>query len=360
MFRIDLNSYICYVYDMKKYLKYSLIEIFIVLSLFIIFIPKIGLGEECTYSGANTERIQSFSVYPSEQYFFNITGGGYSKENYTIIEIIKGNITSDTIGIFGNLYMGNITSGVKYLKIENSSIAFWSESYGYSAVTSLFIPIDDNGEVSEEILKNSTQTYELMWSYYGISFEHNRTYPNRYSIAYWNDTYNEAYFFENYTSDGVLKKLETYLVSYPPSNMTLMSEPSQLPPDFEIYVDQGTLKVNSTDINLNITITNTDNNNDGQVDNDYLIRILNGTDYCEWMEPLGLINWSLNDTIAGNYTIIIEVKNMYGITQKQIEIEYTPIDSKNEVIAGYSIISITFFIPFWMLILIYRLKKKLK
>ena len=63
MFRIDLNSYICYVYDMKKYLKYSLIEIFIVLSLFIIFIPKIGLGEEWTYSGANTERIQSNSGF---------------------------------------------------------------------------------------------------------------------------------------------------------------------------------------------------------------------------------------------------------------------------------------------------------
>lgn len=345
---------------MKKRIESSLIGFLIVLLLFIAFIPRIGLGVEWTYEGANTERIQSFSVYPSEQYFFNITGGGYSEENYTIIEIIKGNVTSDTVGIFGNLYMGNLTSGEESLILENNSIAFWSESYGYSAVTPFFIPIDDNGEVSEEILKNSTQTFELMWSYYGISFEHNCTYPNIYSIAYWNDTYNKAYFFENYTSDGILKKLEIHLVSYPPANITLMSEPLQLPPDFEIYADQGTLTVNSTDIKLNITIADADNNNDGEVDDDYLFRILNGTHWTEWMEPSGLINWSLSDTNAGNYTIIAEVKNMYGITQKQIEIEYTPPKSKIGVISGYSIILISFFIPFGTLITIYKLKKKLK
>ncbi|GAH95939.1 unnamed protein product, partial [marine sediment metagenome] len=27
---------------------------------------------------------------------------------------------------------------------------------------------------------------------------------------------------------------------------------------------------------------------------------------------------------AGNYTLTVEVKSMYGITQEQIEVEYTP------------------------------------
>ncbi len=345
---------------MKKRLETSLIGFLLVLLLFISFIPRRSVGEEWTYNGVNTERIQSFSVYPSEQYFYNITGGAYSEKNYAILEIIKGNVTLDSIGIYGNLYIGNLTSGEESLILENNSIVFWSESYGYSAVTPFFIPIDDTGEVSEEILKNSTQTFELMWPYDGISFEHNNTYPNKYSIAYWNDTYNKAYFFENYTSDGILKKLEIHSVSYPPANITLMSEPSQLSPDFDIYVNQGTLLVNSTDIKLNLTIADADNNNDGEVDEDYIFRILNGTGWTEWMNPSGLINWSLDDTKAGNYTINVEVKNMYGITQKQIEIEYVPAKSNNESISGYSIISISFFILFGILIIIYKLKIKLE
>ncbi|MFX1574851.1 MAG: hypothetical protein ACFFB0_19105 [Promethearchaeota archaeon] len=345
---------------MKRHIEYSLIGFLLVFFLLITFIPKTTVGHEWTYEGANTERIQNFSVYPSEQYFYNITGGGYPNENYTIIEVVKGNVTGDTVGIFGNLYIGNLSSGEEYLKIENNNIALWSESMGYFAVTPLFIPIDENGLVSEEVLQYSTQSFKPVWSYYGISFEHNATYPNEYSIAYWNETYNKAYFLENYTSDGILKNLEVHLVTYPPANMSLISEPSQLPPDFEIYVDQGTLVVNSTNIKLNISILDADNNNDGEIDDDYLFRILNGTDWTEWIEPLELINWNLSDNKAGNYTINVEVKNMYGITQKQIEIEYKPAKLKNGVIPGYSIMLISLFIPLGGLITVCKLKKKLK
>ncbi len=118
--------------------------------------------------------------------------------------------------------------------------------------------------------------------------------------------------------------------------------------------------VNSTNIKLNISIFDADNNNDGEVDDDYLFQILNGTDWTEWIKPSGLINWSLSDNKAGNYTINVEVKNMYGITQKQIEIEYKPTKLKNGVISGYSIMLISLFIPLGGLITVCKLKKKLK
>jgi len=344
---------------MKKHIEYSLIGISVVLLMLITFFPQVSNAEDWIYDGVHTERIQSFSVYPSERYFYNLTGGGYPEENYTVIEVIKGNVTSDIVGIFGNLYMGNITSGEMYLKIKMSNIAYWSESFGYSAVTPLFIPIDENGQVSEEILKNSTQTFELMWSSYRISFEHNRTYPNKYSIVYWNETYNNAYFFENYSSDGILKKMEMHKIAYPPANMTLISEPSQLSPNYEISTESGILKVNSTVIKLNMTIADIDSNNDGEVDNDYLFRILNSTGWTEWMEPSGFIICSLNSSKAGNYTIFTEVKNMYGTTQQQIEITYNPLHSKNGGISGYPIILLLLFIPFGALVIIFKIKKKL-
>ncbi|MFX0030275.1 MAG: hypothetical protein ACFE8B_13775 [Candidatus Hermodarchaeota archaeon] len=143
--------------------------------------------------------------------------------------------------------------------------------------------------------------------------------------------------------------------------MSIYSQPAQLPPVFSFTTEDEVLVVNSTDIDLKVDITDADNNNDGVIDTDYQYRALNGSTWTSWASIPPLININLGSVSAGNYTITMEVKNMYGTTQEQIEIQYQPPgDGDGEPpIPGYSpiLLSIAILIGVSSLILKNRVKK---
>jgi hypothetical protein len=119
------------------------------------------------------------------------------------------------------------------------------------------------------------------------------------------------------------------------------------------------LIVNSTDINLKVAITDADNNNDEIIDTDYQYRVLNGSTWTSWASVPPLIDINLGSVPAGNYTVSMEVKNMYGITQEQIEIQYDPPGDGKPFVSGYStiFIAIAIFMGISFLIFKNRMKK---
>ena len=143
-------------------------------------------------------------------------------------------------------------------------------------------------------------------------------------------------------------------------NLTLYSQPAQLPPVFSFSTEDDILIVNSTDIALKVTIAAADNNNDETIDTDYQYRVVKGSTGTSWALIPPLIDIDLGLVSAGNYMVSMEVKNMYGTTQEQIEIQYDPPgDGDSPEIPGYSIIliSIAFLIGVSFLIFKNRMRK---
>jgi len=345
---------------MKYSKKFILISILTLIILPLFLIPRTAVAQEWTYNGVDTEKIPNYSVYPSEWYVANTTtatGAVYywAPENYTIFEIMKGNITDkftpfnttfpmNGTSVYANVWVVNATSGEKSLDPRMTSEfqlcwynASW-EIFPYIATFTPIIPVDDNGKVSAQILQMVSSF--IGWSLYhdGFPFENNATYPNIYSFRYWNST---DYFMANFTDDGIMKKLEHTCLGLRSPNITLMSQPAQLPPDFDLKAEDGTLTVNSTEFKLKINITDADNNNDGDVDTDYLYRIQNGTKWTDWATPPDLLDWDLGDVKAGSYNITMEIKNMYDVTQKEVTIEYVPPKKPGpKIIPGYDLLLI--------------------
>lgn len=363
---------------MNRLKKLILIGIPAIILFSFFLIPRTS-AQEWVYNGVNTEKIEGFSVYPSEWYIWNTTGNPtyYPDENLTIFEIVKGNMTDYYMGmtdwpspygtltngtsIFLKTYWLNTTSGEKYALPPAPNLVqlcWWNETVGFLGWYSPMIPVDDNGKVTEQILNYTAISMATISEVVGsINFEKSQIYPNIYSLKLWNESYNEAYFCSNYTEDGILTKMDWYLLPIMP-NMTLYSQPAQQPPDIDLATKDGILTVNITDITLNISITDVDNNNDGDTDVDYLFRILNGSEWTDWTTPPGLLNWTLNATEAANCTVTIEVQNMYGVTQKQITIEYVP--PPEGIIPGYPIIPLSIAFTFGISIVVYFSRKKLK
>ncbi len=344
---------------MKKLNKYILIG---VTSLILIcpFLIPITKAQEWTFDGVDTTNIPGFSVYPSERYVFNATMTG-DPEMLGLVEIVSGNITDPGPGngtvVWGNMWEWNTTSGEKTLQTTNFFIAYWNESIGYqSAGPGFLIPVENDGKVSLQILNNVSTFLAPMMASMGL--DSYQVYPSLYSIAFWNTT---NYFHLNYTDDGVLSQWvsDLFLIG----NLTLYSQPAQQAPVFSFTAEDDTLIVNSTDFKIETTITDADNNNDEVPDTDYLFRILNGSTWTSWATPTSLLDWDLGSVAAGNYTITMEVKNMYGVTQEEVIFEYIPptvSTDGDELISGYPIFLVSMVAILGMSIIIYRYRKKLR
>ncbi len=354
---------------MKYSKKIILISILTLMMLPLFLIPRTAVAQEWTYDGADTEIIPDFSVYPSEMYNYNETGIYASPENYTIIEILKANITAlhwelttwaNGTLIWVKLTMVNATSGEKWIQAKEIEMFWWNQSFGYHAWFPFIIPIEKDGTVSEDMLNNVTSLIDLWCSWAGITFENSATYYKEYFFHYWNSSYNNAYLRANFTDDGILTKFEHYKTGFDYQNYTLMSQPAQKAPAFDFTTEHDTLTVNSTEFKLKINITDADNNNDGEIDTDYLYRIQNGTEWSDWADVPNLADWDLGDVEAGSYVLTIEVKNMYGVTQKEITIEYEPPKKKREIIPSYPFALISIIVIFSISIIIHRYRKKLR
>ena len=332
------------------------------------FLIPITKAQEWTYDGVDTTNIPDFSVYPTEWHIYNMTMVGLPNEILLQVEIVKGNISDPMMSgngtcVWGNNWVYNTTSGEKELMTPKPLISYWNETVGYNSTTFPYIiPVEDNGKVSLPILNNVSDYLDMIiGSFY--NFEHQQVYPNIYSIAYWNTTIPNVYLKLNYTDDGILTKWEAYLLTM--GNLTLYSQPAQLPPVFSFTTENDTLSVNSTDFKIKTTITAADNDNDGVTDpnTDYLFRILNGSTWTDWAAPTSLLDWDLGSVAAGNYTITMEVKNMYGVTEEQVTIEYIPpkvITDGDGIISSYPIFLVSTFAILGISIIIYKYRKKLR
>jgi len=351
------------------------ISILVFISVFLIFsisfLPRESVAEEWTYEGIDTLRIPEFSVYPSECYSWIYLEGSDLYGNFMMLEITKANLTNsylhpaiitlpmgeNGISIWAEQWLGNVSTGEKQKVLSDVQLVYWNKSVGYRAVNTILIPLEENGTISEETFENATENWEIMlFPMFVKNFEHFTTNINSLSCKYWNDTTNQAYFIANYTEDGVLKDMETYL--FPGwVNITLLSKPAQLTPNFEIITENGEFIFKNRSVILNVTINDADNNNDGVIDDDYLYRIFVDSQWTDWEIPINQINWTLSGSEAGNYTITVEIKNMYGITQEEITIEYAPLDTKLPDISGYSFITMMFCFTLGVIILLIRKRR---
>ena len=348
---------------MKNHKKLICISIFGIFLFTFFLIPR-TTAQEWTYDGVDTTNIPGFSVYPTEWYIWDPDPLG---ELFAPLEITHGNI-SDPLAlgngtcVWGNAWMSNKTSGELILSAGDWLLSYWNETVGYNAMTFGFIiPVENNGILSSPILNNVSGFLETMLDLMGnLTFENKQAYPNIYSIAFWNETDNNAYSHFNYTDDGILTQWESYLI---PGfgNATLYSQPAQLPPAFSFTTESGSLSVNTTDFKLNITITDADNNNDGIVDTDYQYRIQNGSTWSAWASPPSQLDWDLGAVADGSYPITMEVKNMYGVTQQQITIQYTgPEGDGDGAIPSYPIVIISLMAILSVALIILKQRKKLR
>lgn len=359
---------------MKKLNRYILIGITSLIFIGSFLIPKTN-AQPWPYDGANTERIPEFSVYPSEWYVLETSYLGMP-QNHSIIEI-GGAIINDTFnGMTSWLpYYGTFTNGT----VISFNVATWNmtdddpfwdpgvpddaiywNGTAYLAIGAMLVPINEStGTVTEDILDSFVYYMDATFTEMtGSPFEHKAVYPNIYSIALWN-TSNNAQIYMNFTADGILQKQESYNTMYA-GNMTLYSRPAQLAPVFSFTTDTGELELDTTDLTLNMTITDADNNNDQETDTDYLYRIHNGTGWTDWAAPTSQIDCEIAATTAGDYDILIEVKNMYGTTQEQITITYTPPGDGEDIIPSYPIAIISLVAIFSVSLIILKQSKKLR
>ena len=137
-----------------------------------------------------------------------------------------------------------------------------------------------------------------------------------------------------------------------------MSQPAQLPPKFSFTTEDGVLEINSTDLKLIANITDADNNNDGLVDNDYLYRLQIDSTWTNWTTISSLINHDLSSITSGTYQVTMEVKNMYGVVQDQITIQYTAPPPISTSIPGYSTLIIAVILVLGVSTILFKFRKK--
>ena len=299
-------------------------------------LPKQAMAETWIEQGVDTEQVPEFSVYPSECYSWRYLEGSYFYGNFMMIKITKANYSDSYTHfslinfpmefngtcIWAEQWLGNVSTGEKELLYEQIQLVYWNKSVGYRAANTLLIPLEDNGTISEETFINATENWQVsLFPIYHVDFEYFTADVDALSCKYWNETHNKAYFLANYTEDGILKDLETHLFMGMP-NITLLSKPLQNAPYFDITTESGEFEFESKSVILNLTIFDVDNNNDGVVDDEYLYRMFVNNQWTDWVYPPEKINWTLNGIETVNHTIVIEVKNMYGITQKELTITY--------------------------------------
>ncbi|MFX0044091.1 MAG: hypothetical protein ACFE8L_14345 [Candidatus Hodarchaeota archaeon] len=360
---------------MKKSNKYILLGIFCIFFIIPVYIPLTN-AQEWIYNGVDTERIPEFFVYPSERYYYNYTGGFFDG-TYLRFDIVKGNITDTFMGtplvpllpplvngtcIFGDIYIGNATTGEEVLGVSDYQIVYWNETIGLITLNQLpaiFIPVDEYGEVTVQSLEIAIES--VQWAvevgWYG-RFEHNASYPSIYSIELWNSTYNNVYYKINFTETGQQINTEIYNIAYSP-NVTLISRPIQTAPLFSLTTKSGDLTTRTTDITLIANITDADNNNDGIIDADYSYRIYNGTNWTSWAPVTSEIDYDLGSVMKGYYELTMEVKNMYGVVDESITIQYTGQEGGEGIIPGYPIIIISLVAILSVSIIIVKRRKTL-
>ena len=343
---------------MKITKKIILLCIFSITLLSTFLFPR-AYAQEWTYDGVDTEQIPDFSVFPSECYLYAIEGLGIPPNMLILTEVTHGNITNygmmgNGTCVWGNGGWWNTTSEEKTLDFTDILLSYWNETVGYFSTTPYIIPVGNDGKVSPTILGSVFSWIEMSID----PMENSSIYEGIYSIAFWNEIQNNDYVHFNWTDDGILKRIEftTPLVA----NYSLYSQPAQLPPVFSFTTEHDTLIVDSTDTDLKVAITDADNNNNGVIDTDYLYRLFYGSTWTTWAAIPTLIDFDLGSVPAGNYSVTIEVKNMYGITQEQIEIQYEPSeDGETPKIPGYSIILISIALLIGVSFVIHKNRKKI-
>jgi len=347
----------------KRVILISVFSIFIFSSF---LIPRVG-AQEWIYDGVDTTNIPGSSVYPSEWYVYEPGVVGPPPGWGMLFEIVKGNMTiapliGNSTSVWVDLWGLNLTSGEKTPGYFDINFCNWNETFGYISQASFapfIIPVEHNGVVSLPILNNVSAFWEIALAFF--EFEHHQVYPNINSIGFWN-TSNNVYYNLNYTNDGILTLLEMDLGGLPTmGNWSLYSQPAQMSPAFTFSTDDDILAVNSTDLTLVVDITDADNNNDGTIDTDYQYRIYNGTAWTTWATIPATIAYSLGSVADGNYDITMEVKNMYGVSSDQIQIQYTTPNGGGGApeIPGYSIVLSSMVILLGVSFLIQRTRKKM-
>ncbi|MFX0035718.1 MAG: hypothetical protein ACFE9I_08770 [Candidatus Hermodarchaeota archaeon] len=366
---------------MKKSIKYFLLGIFCLFLIIPYYIP-LTKAQEWTYNGAETERILNFFLYPSERYYYNYTGGSlFFDETYVRFDIVKGNITDTFMGmtlipalpplvngtcIFGDIYMGNVTSREEILASSDYQFVYWNETIGLETLNqypAIYIPVDEYGEATAQSLETAAESVQWALKIAGFgSFEHNASYSSIYSVELWNSTYNNAYYKMNFTENGQQINTEIYNVPDAP-NITLISKPAQKSPDFvKLTTESGEFTTDTTEIRLIANITDADNNNDGLVDTDYSYRIYNGTDWTIWAPVTSVIDYNLGSVENGSYEFTMEVKNMYGVVDESITIQYNSEEDGvgDEIIPSYPITIISLVALFSISIIILMKRKRIK
>ena len=230
----------------------------------------------------------------------------------------------------------------------------WNDSIGYQGLGGL-LPVENDGKLSQDIL-NNVSSHLLSIS---IDWEFNQTYTNPYSIAHWNETITDYFIHYNYTDGGALSVYTIWGGVFPYANSTLVSLPAQLPPEFSFTTEDGILDVNSLGIKLNVSLIDADNNNNGITDTDYQYRILVDSTWTTWTVLSDLLDYDLSSVPSGAHQITIEVKNMYGVTQEQITIQYT-VPTTPDGIPGYSAMIVTAVILLGASVIILRYKRNSK
>ncbi|KKL93837.1 hypothetical protein LCGC14_1870710 [marine sediment metagenome] len=339
---------------MKKNLTKKIFLIgFFSFTIFSAFLMHTTKAQTWTYNGVDTERIPYHSVYPSEWYVYNVSD---DSQRFFIYEISNGNVTDLGLGnaycVWLNRYWQNATSGeLEY--VDTVPINSWNDSIGYQG-TGYLLPVEDDGKVSQRILENVSSYI----SNYGIrGWEFNETYLNPASITFWNETFNNRFWYINYTEKGIFASNRWDFI--PVGNMTLISVPAQLPPEFSFSTEDSILDITSSNIKLKVNITDVDNNNNGVIDTDYQYRILINSAWTNWTTLPALIDYNLSSIPSGSHQITVEVKNMYGITQEQIIVQYTAPPPDNGI-SGYSTMLIAILLFFSASIILFRHRKKSK
>ncbi|HEC39508.1 hypothetical protein LCGC14_0730250 [marine sediment metagenome] len=356
---------------MKKNLTKKIFLIgFIALIIFSAFLTPTTKAQPVAYNGANTERFPYHSIYPSEIYEINSTltipsSVVIAPEEYGRYEFVHGNESTFIIDgtptsrsgyvLWGDFFSINATTSSVIAQYLDFYFAFWNESAPIfespSTVQATFIPVDTNGNVSPSIFNKVADFYNgsNRWVNGGRNY-------NNLSLHFWNAT--DIFVTANYTDNGILKIQKTnYSGNYVVST-SLMSEPARMAPQFSFTTEDAILNISSSNIKLDVNITDSDNNNDGVIDVDYLYRVKIGSTWSNWSAITSLIDVDLNSLSSGAHQITLEVKNMYGVTQEQIMIRYTAPPTEN--IPSYSTWVIALIVLVGTSFLIYRRKQKLR
>lgn len=339
---------------------------FFCMTLTSLFLIPIAPAQEVVYDGANTERFPYFLIYPSEVFEYNWTAFVFehiasANETYCKYEIVKGNNTlyyhidgftsQKGYGLWGSTTVINATSETVMSIEPEEQLAFWNASIPFNGTMGwTFIPVGEDGIVSPFIFDKIVDYFNTSWSYL-----YSRAYYDIYSMHFWSAA--DEYRMLNYTEDGILKDSRSVSsggrISF---NQTLMSMPARLPPVFSFDTVSGLSTITSRQISLDLTIPAADNNNDGLPDTDYQYRVFESGVWSDWAVVTPFIDYDLGSVSAGNYTLTVEVKSMYGVTQEQIEVEYIP---SSDAIPGYSAVLILVVLGFSISILLSKYRKKL-